>query len=223
MAESKNTVVIYIDWIRKFESLEDDEAGRLIKHLFRYVNDLNPKAPDRTTELMFIDIEATLKRDLKKWEKRAERSRENGKLGGRPKNLEEPKKTKQVISKPRKPDSVNDSVNVIDKSINSKTRVVPTSGVDFNKFIEMFNGFVGRKFKINDKIKSALNARVKDYTPKEIKQAIETAHKDPFHVKTNFQYLTPDYILRPNILDKYVNNIGFGDNEPKGYTPQMTN
>jgi hypothetical protein len=34
------------------KELEDDEAGRL-KHFFRYVNDLNPEYPDRTTKLMF--------------------------------------------------------------------------------------------------------------------------------------------------------------------------
>jgi hypothetical protein len=56
MAENKKGVLVYADWIDKFEELEDDEAGRLIKHFFRYVNDLNPEYPDRTTKLMFIDI-----------------------------------------------------------------------------------------------------------------------------------------------------------------------
>lgn len=32
MAEDKNGVIIYADWIDKFEELADDEAGRLIKH-----------------------------------------------------------------------------------------------------------------------------------------------------------------------------------------------
>lgn len=126
MAENKKSIVVYADWIDKFEELEDDEAGRLIKHFFRYVNDLNPEPPDRTTKLMFIDIEATLKRDLIKWEKRAERSRENGSKGGRPpitENLEKPKETQQVILEPRKPDSDSDSVNVsvsVSDSVNEK-------------------------------------------------------------------------------------------------------
>jgi hypothetical protein len=128
MAEGKKAVVIYSDWIKKFEALEDGEAGRLIKHFFRYVNDLNPVAPDRITELSFIDIEASLKRDLKKWEERAERSRENGKSGGRPtakiENPKEPEQTQQVILEPRKPDSVNvsvtDTVNVNDNVLLKK-------------------------------------------------------------------------------------------------------
>lgn len=65
----KKTIIIYADWINKFEELDDDEAGRLIKHFFRYVNNLNPVAPDRITKISFIDIENSLKRNLEKYEK----------------------------------------------------------------------------------------------------------------------------------------------------------
>ena len=81
MAEGKKGVLVYADWIKKFETLSDDEAGRLAKHLFRYINDLNPIAPDRITELSFIDIEITLKRDLKKWEHTIEGKSMSGRVG----------------------------------------------------------------------------------------------------------------------------------------------
>jgi hypothetical protein len=68
MAVDKNSIIVYADWIELFENLSDDEAGRLIKHFFRYVNDQNPEPPDRLTELAFIPIKTSLKRDLKKWE-----------------------------------------------------------------------------------------------------------------------------------------------------------
>lgn len=115
MAEEKKSIVVYADWIKKFEILTDEEAGRLIKHFFRYVNDLRPIAPDRITQLSFIDIEQCLKRDLVKWEQRAERSRSNGSKGGRPAKHQKPEKpteTQQVILEPEKPDNVNVSVNV---------------------------------------------------------------------------------------------------------------
>ncbi len=118
MAEGKNKVIVYKDWIKKFEALKDAEAGKLIKHFFRYINDQNPVAPDRITELAFIDIEMTLKRDLKKWEIAAEKSRANGQLGGRPitkNNQEEPKITNQVIYEPRKP--VN-GIGIVNGSVN---------------------------------------------------------------------------------------------------------
>lgn len=124
MADGKKKIIVYSDWLQKFEALTDEEAGRLIKHFFRYVNDLNPKYPDRITELSFIDIKNTLKRDLELWETRAQKSRENGKLGGRHKSQTEPEETKQdilkpkiskqVILEPKEPVTVIDSVNVND-------------------------------------------------------------------------------------------------------------
>ena len=122
MAEGKKSIVIYADWMKKFDALSDEEAGRLIKHFFMYVNDMNPVPIDRITELSFIDIEQTLKRDLKKWEQRAERSRNNGRNGGRPpanNNPEKPEETQQVILEPRKPDSDSVSDIIIN---NEKTR-----------------------------------------------------------------------------------------------------
>ena len=82
MADNKKSIVVYADWIDKFEELEDDEAGRLIKHFFRYVNDLNPDYPDRTTKLMFIDIKNTLKRDLGKWEEKSPQRIEKARAAG---------------------------------------------------------------------------------------------------------------------------------------------
>lgn len=128
MAEDKKKVIVYADWICKFEILTDIEAGKLIKHFFRYINDLNPEYPDRITELSFIDIQNTLKRDLKKWEKRAESSRENGKKGGRPKETEI---TELDILKPIKPVIVNDIVNVTD-TVNVNVKVKDNVKVIFN-------------------------------------------------------------------------------------------
>ena len=68
MAENKNKILVYKDWISTFESLSDEEAGKLIKHFFRYINDQNPESPDRLTSLLFEPIKQTLKRDLKAYE-----------------------------------------------------------------------------------------------------------------------------------------------------------
>jgi len=68
MAEGKNKIMVYRDWLSTFEALSDEEAGRLIKHFFRYVNDLNPEVPDRITLIAFEPIKQTLKRDLKSYE-----------------------------------------------------------------------------------------------------------------------------------------------------------
>jgi hypothetical protein len=117
MAKDKKSFVAYCDWLESFEELTDEEAGKLAKHLFRYVNDLNPEPPDKITKMCFIPIKQSLKRDLVKYEERADRARENGAKGGRPKT----QKTQSVISEPKKPDSVNVSVSVNDNvSVSSK-------------------------------------------------------------------------------------------------------
>lgn len=137
MADGKKSIIVYADWMKKFEALSDEEAGKLIKHFFRYVNDLSPKAPDRVTELLFIDIEQSLKRDLVKWEKRAERSRENGKNGGRPpidKNPEKPIQTQQVILEPRKPDSVSVNVSVTSKDVDDKEKIPSATFYTIHEF-----------------------------------------------------------------------------------------
>ncbi len=98
MAENKKSFVAYCDWLEVFENLEDDEAGRLAKHLFKYVNDLDPTS-DRLTEMLFIQIKQSLKRDLVKYEQYIEKQRVNGAKGGRPKKTQ---KTQPFFQKPKK-------------------------------------------------------------------------------------------------------------------------
>ena len=85
MAKDKKSVIVYVDWIATFNKLEDDEAGRLIKHFFSYVNDLNPTS-DRLTELLFEPIKQQLKRDLKAYEQTCERNSLNASLRWNKKN-----------------------------------------------------------------------------------------------------------------------------------------
>ena len=81
MAEGKKSFTAYCDWKETFDSLPDDKAGQLIKHLFSYVNDENPQTEDILIKAVFAQIKATLKRDLKKWELVKEDRSYNGRLG----------------------------------------------------------------------------------------------------------------------------------------------
>ena len=144
MAENKKSIIVYADWINKFEELDDDEAGRLIKHFFRYVNDLNPEYPDRTTKLMFIDIKATLKRDLTKWEDKAPQRIEKARVAGLA-SAEARKLKKQLNStnelqvelKPTKP-TVSVSVNVSD-SVNENVKENINTALPFKFFDSLLN------------------------------------------------------------------------------------
>lgn len=114
MAQGKRKIIVYSDWGATFEKLTDEEAGRLIKHFFSYINDENPQSPDRLTEIAFEPIKQTLKRDLSKWEEKASKNRENGALGGRPSGKNNPKNPDGFLktqNNPKKPVSVSDSVS----------------------------------------------------------------------------------------------------------------
>lgn len=122
--EGKNKIIVYRDWIEIFEPLEDVEAGKLIKHFFRYVNDKKPEAPDRLTALLFDgSLKPTLKRDLKKWHEIAGKRSEAGKISAEKRKQQEATKTtsvksvEQTSTNPTVKDNVivkvNDNVNDI--------------------------------------------------------------------------------------------------------------
>lgn len=67
MAEDKKSFILYCDQREQFDQLTNEEAGKLIKHLFSYVNDEDPKA-EFVTNLAFTPIKQQLKRDLIKYE-----------------------------------------------------------------------------------------------------------------------------------------------------------
>lgn len=120
MATDKKSFILYADLIHTIESLEDIEAGKLFKHLLRYVNDLNPDAPDRIIQLVFEPIKQQLKRDLKDWEKTIIGKSEGGKKSAEiRKNLKNIKDTltkfkivEDTLTNSTDNVNVNDSVNV---------------------------------------------------------------------------------------------------------------
>lgn len=76
MAAGKNTFTAYCEWGEIFNSLPDKEAGKLVKHMFDYVNDKDPKTDDVLINATFAGIRSTLKRDLKRWLDKCEKNKE---------------------------------------------------------------------------------------------------------------------------------------------------
>lgn len=129
MATGKKSFLLYCDLLSTFEELTDEEAGRLIKHVLRYVNDMNPEAPDRLTKITFEPIKQALKRDLVKYEEIRQKKRLAGiaSAESRKQNLQvltgvdkrQHKATDSTVN-----DSVIDSVIVKEeKKINFKNKI----------------------------------------------------------------------------------------------------
>lgn len=138
MAEDKKSFILYCDQIHSFENLDDDEAGRLIKHIFRYVNDMNPEITDKITKIAFEPIKHQLKRDLVKWDSFRQKQSLNGSKGGRPKkdldnlaNKENPKNPSLILESQKSLNvNVNDNVTVNESVCNSNS--TPTQILGFN-------------------------------------------------------------------------------------------
>tara|TARA_R110000868_G_scaffold120421_3_gene319540 strand:- start:780 stop:1460 length:681 start_codon:yes stop_codon:yes gene_type:complete len=226
MAENKKSFVLYVDIIHTFEELTDEEAGKLIKHILKYVNDLNPIAEDKITKIAFEPIKQQLKRDLRKYETIIEKRSAAGKKSAELRN----NKSQQVLTSvntinlcsTNPTDSVNDNVNV--NEINNISITQAKAGdIDFDKFINLFNSFADRKFRLNAKIKKDLISRRKEYSANDILIAIRNAHNDRYHIETKFKYLTPEFILRREKLERFLNQDNLNETKSQGYTPVMPN
>ena len=106
MATDKKSFILYCDQKGVWDKLDNEQAGRLIKHVIAYVNDDNPVAPDFITELAFEPIKAVLKRDLKKWETQQEQRKKAGK-----KSAEVRKRNATSVNERSIPSTGNGSVN----------------------------------------------------------------------------------------------------------------
>ena len=111
MAKDKKSFLLYCDQQGVFNKLPDEIAGKLIKHIFAYVNDENPPCDDLLLSIAFEPIQQSLKRDLKKYEVYIGKQKENGAKGGRPKKEEETQITQPFFQEPKKADSVSVSVS----------------------------------------------------------------------------------------------------------------
>ncbi len=122
MAEGKKSVLLYCDIIHTVEELTNEEAGVLFKHYLRYINDLNPVAPDKLTRVLFEPIKQDLKRDLEKWREKSKQNSDIAKARWRMRT--HPNASDGI--KRNANDADNDTVTVIDNdNVNEKDYSLP--------------------------------------------------------------------------------------------------
>ena len=167
MAKDKKSVIVYVDWIATFNKLEDDEAGRLIKHFFSYVNDLNPTS-DRLTELLFEPIKQQLKRDLKVYEQTCQRNSLNASLRWNKNNATA---YDRIRPNAKHADNDNDNDNDNDKDNDKeekKETINKTNTIfSFDEFWETYNKKTGRVNceRIYARLKDKDYAKIKETLP----------------------------------------------------------
>lgn len=108
--QGKKSFVLYTDQREVFEELTDEDAGKLIKHIFAYVNDENPETNDKLLKIAFLPIKTQLKRDLVVWDEKKQQRAEAGRKGG----LAKASNASEILAKPSnaKQSLANVAVNV---------------------------------------------------------------------------------------------------------------
>lgn len=86
----KKTIIIYSDWEEDIKMMTPPEVQNFILNIFRNAKGEEPYLPTRAEQMHWLQIKRILEINKDKYEKRAQRSRENGMKGGRKKNPENP-------------------------------------------------------------------------------------------------------------------------------------
>lgn len=74
------------------------------------------------------------------------------------------------------------------------------------ELLAFINDQLGRSYKGDSKYRKYLPQRLKEgYSLEEIKKAFKRAKEDSYHKKTNYLYLTPEFICRQDKLEKFLN------------------
>ena len=149
MAENKTSFVLYSDQRTLIDLLSNEQAGKLLKHIYSYVNDENPICEDVLINVAFEPIKQQFKRDLKKWE-RTKESRSKAGLASAEARKNKQSSTKSTNVKCVQQSSTNSTVNVND-NVNVNVNVN-----------DIKNNIDSRKLKFSQSLKPFLDLYGKD-------------------------------------------------------------
>lgn len=139
----RKSFMFYLNWKTQLDILSDKELRRFINNLISWHQDENVELKTKSDSLVWNGVLPALEVNDDKWNSRADKSRENGKLGGRPPK-EITQETKQVISEPKKP--VNSKL-LID---NSKMEIEKGKEVNVESELTIVDGQISTGNQINN-------------------------------------------------------------------------
>lgn len=174
-----------------FETLSDEDAGKLIKGIFEYCNSGESNL-DGYLKIIFIPIKNDIDKNEDNYQKRIEKNKENGAKGGRPKKQEKPNETQKnqsVFSKTQK--NMNNHIHIHNHI--------------HNQIIDYLNNKIDSKYKYNTKTTiEKINARLNEgYNLNDFIAVIDNKYDE--WVGTEFEkYLCPETLFGTK-FEKYLN------------------
>ena len=145
MAKDKKSFILYVDQKDLWNKLPDEIAGKLIKHIYSYVSDENPKSDDLIVEIAFEPIKQQFKRDLKLFEEKRVKRSEAGLAGATKRWKEMPKDANewQTIANDSKRINgiakIADNVNVNDNNIYRSFAHLSITNADVEKLLTKYS------------------------------------------------------------------------------------
>lgn len=183
-----------------FEALSDEEAGKLIKGVFKYLDTGNSDL-EGVMKAIFIPIKNEIDKNEEKYQKRCEKNRENiNKRWNKKEKIRNNTNVYQSIPN----DSDNNHISYI---INHKSNII-------NSIIEYLNNKTNSKFKSTTKsTQQKINARLNEgYKLNDFIAVIDKKYNE--WVGTEFeQYLCPDTLFGTK-FEKYLNQKEAKKKEP---------
>ena len=198
--------VIYNSFYKPISRLTDEQLGRIFRALFRY-NIGEEQQIDADIEMAFEFFKNQIERDRKRYQKRVEANRVNGKKGGRPKketeetqvNRENPLgylETEETQVNRENPNEAkkayNYNYNDINKERTSSNEEVPKKGelslassqekskdshIDWKAFVDYFNKTFAGKLPNVQKLTDARKQLVKARVAQYSKETIPVVYK----------------------------------------------
>jgi len=131
----RTSFIFHYEYAEYFAELTGEEIGQLIPAIIAYDRDGVKLELTGKVQMAFLAIRLRLDKDRKEWEKKCQKNRNNGRMGGRPVKaaedqpnhkenqtvIEETQKTERLFQEPKKPDIDFDSDIDIEKDIITTT------------------------------------------------------------------------------------------------------
>ena len=200
---TRKSFILHIDSLGILNELTDEQAGQLFKLIYEYHNPNKPKQTQITqlVNLAFYPFKSQFERDNQTYNNVCERNKNNGLLGGRPKNKNPNKPKKADSDNKNKNDNKNDN-----KSVIKKINIRPYVSISQSELDKLNSEFLEHEVnwmldKLND-YKASKGVQYKsDYHAINmwVKKAFEKEKKD--FIKDNNTFST-----RMQIVQNTINN-----------------
>lgn len=228
----KGNFLLEYEQIDVFNSLSDEDAGKLIKGVFSYVTTGDSNL-DGVMKAIFIPIKKAIDKNEESYQRRCEINRLNGSKGGAPKgnqNAKKPKTTEnnpmvenEEKNNPKQHDNNHISyiTNHISEDINKDIRVIgeeekeeekqPKDKYDkeiYDGIIDYLNFKAGTKYRsTSENNKKHIRARLNDgFIPEDFKVVIDNMTAKWLTDEKMSRYLRPETLFG-NKFESYLNEI----------------